>query len=153
LERKYTQRGYQESGAPKKKEKRPPEHRPRQEQIGPRTPRMVGTITRARCSNCGAVLPTGVDPSTKCPRCAFELHSCKQCVHFDTGAQFECTEPITERIARKDARNDCTFYAFRMTIEKDTAPTASVAAAPAAPEFAAARPSSGRKAFDDLFKK
>jgi hypothetical protein len=154
LERKYTQRGYQESGTPKKKEKRPPEHRPRQEQIGPRTPRMVGTITRARCSNCGTVLPTGVDPFSKCTKCGFELHSCKQCVHFDTGAQFECTQPIPERIARKDARNDCTFYAFRMTIEKDTAPTASSAPAPAAaPEFAAARPSSGRKAFDDLFKK
>jgi hypothetical protein len=154
LERKYTQRGYQEAGAPKKKEKRPPEHRPRQEQIGPRTPRMVGTITRARCSNCGTVLPTGVDPFSKCTKCGFELHSCKQCVHFDTGAQFECTQPIPERIARKDARNDCTFYAFRMTIEKDTAPTASSAPAAApAPEFAAARPSSGRKAFDDLFKK
>jgi len=153
LERKYSQRGYMESGAPKKKEKRPPENRPRQEQIGPRTPRMVGTITRARCSNCGAVLPTGVDPQTACPRCAFELHSCKQCVHFDTGAQFECTEPIPERIAKKDARNDCTFYAFRMTIEKDTAPTGAAAAPPAPAEFAGARPSSGRKAFDDLFKK
>ena len=153
MERKYTQRGYMESGAPKKKEKRPPENRPRQEQIGPRTPRMVGTITRARSSNCGVVLPTGVDPQTKCPRCAFELHSCKQCVHFDTGAQFECTEPIPERIPKKDARNDCTFYAFRMTIEKDTAPTGATATPSAPPEFAGARPSSGRKAFDDLFKK
>ena len=75
-------------------------------------------------------------------------------MHFDTSAQFECTQPIPERIARKDARNECTFYAFRMTIEKDTAPTtASAPAAPAAPEFSSARPSSGRKAFDDLFKK
>jgi hypothetical protein len=75
-------------------------------------------------------------------------------VHFDTGAQFECTEPITERIAKKDARNDCAFYAFRMTIEKDTAPTsANAVAPPPPPEFAGARPSSGRKAFDDLFKK
>ena len=72
---------------------------------------------------------------------------------FDTGAQLECTEPISERIAKKDARNDCTFYAFRMTIEKDTAPTGAAAAPPAPAEFAGARPSSGRKAFDDLFKK
>ena len=153
MERKYSQRGYMDSEAPKKKEKRPPEHRPRQEQIGPRTPRMVGTITRARCANCGAVLPTGVNPLTACSRCGLELHSCKQCVHFDTGAQFECTEPITERIAKKDARNDCSFYAFRMTIEKDTAPTGTAAPTAPTPEFAAARPSSGRKAFDDLFKK
>ena len=75
-------------------------------------------------------------------------------MHFDTGAQFECTEPIPVRIARKDWRNECPFYAFRMTIEKDTAPTAaSVAPAPTQPEFAAVRPSTGRQAFEDLFKK
>jgi hypothetical protein len=155
LERKYSHRGYMDSDGPKKKEKRPPENRgPRQEQIGPRTPRMVGTITRARCSNCGAVLQPGFDPGGKCPRCAFELHSCKQCAYFDTGAQFECTRPITERIAKKDARNDCAFYAFRTTVEKDTAPT-TVSAPSAAPSggFTSSRPNDARKAFDDLFKK
>lgn len=153
MERKYTQRGYQDSDASKKKEKRPPEHRPRQEQIGPRTPRMVGTITLARCSNCGAVLPTGFDPNGQCPRCAFELHSCKQCVHFDTSARFECTELVPERVAKKDARNNCAFYSFRTTVEKDTAPTAQ--ATPAASPSAASsyRPSTGRQAFDNLFKK
>ena len=70
------------------------------------------------------------------------------------GGGLEIAMAADIRIARKDARNDCTFYAFRMTIEKDTAPTATSAPAPAAtPEFAAARPSVGRKAFDDLFKK
>jgi hypothetical protein len=152
LERKYTQRGYQDSDSPKKKERRAPEHRPRQEQIGPRTPRMVGTITRARCSNCGAVLQSGFDPNGQCPRCGQELHCCKQCAHFDTGAQFECTQPIPERIPKKDGRNKCTFYAFRMTVEKDTAPT--TAAHQASPRgFSSHGPSDARKAFDDLFKK
>jgi len=152
LERKYSQRGYMDSDASKKKEKRPTENRPRQEQIGPRTPRMVGTVTLARCSNCGAVLPGGFDPAGQCPRCAFELHSCKQCVHFDTAARFECTEPVPERVAKKDARNACTFYSFRTTVEKDTAPTAQAApsAVAASPSF---RPSSARQAFDNLFKK
>jgi hypothetical protein len=160
LERKYSHRGYmdsKDSNAPEKKEKRPPpEHRPRQEQIGPRTPRMVGTITRARCSNCGAVLQSDFDSNAPCPRCAFELHSCKQCRYFDTSAQFECTQPITERIAKKDARNECTFYAFRTTVEKDTAPTAAAASATAAPvsnHTGNHRPKDARKAFDDLFKK
>jgi len=154
LERKYSQRGYMDSDAPKKKEKRPPEHRPRQEQIGPRTPRMVGTITRARCSNCGAVLQPGFDPKGTCSRCSFQLHCCKQCAYFDTGAQFECTQPISERIAKKDARNECAFYAFRMTVEKDTSPTtASVVPSPASGSFASVRPKDARKAFDDLFKK
>lgn len=115
---------------------------------------MVGTVTRARCSNCGAVLAPGFDSNGKCPKCQFELHCCKQCRFFDSGAQFECTQPIPERISPKDAKNNCTFYEFRMTVEKDTAPTSyaqpnSSGAAPAAPP----RSSDARQAFEDLFKK
>ncbi len=150
MERKYKQRGYQDKDRPEKKKERPSEPRPRQEQMGPRTPRMVGTVMRARCASCGAVLRPGFDPNGECPRCHFEFHCCKQCVHFDTAAQFECTQPIPERIAKKDARNDCTFFEFRMTVEKDTSPVSYAATAPAAP---AARPNDARKAFEDLFKK
>jgi hypothetical protein len=155
LERKYKQRGYQDHGKPEKKQReRPPQGPPHKEQIGPRTPRMVGTVTRARCTNCGAVLVQGFDLSGQCPRCASELHCCKQCVHFDTAARFECTQPIPERIGKKDARNECTFFEFRVTIEKDTAPSAPVGGPPsAATNTNAARPNDARKAFDDLFKK
>jgi len=115
---------------------------------------MVGTVTRGRCANCGAVLTPGFDPNGKCPKCQLELHCCKQCRFFDTGAQFECTQPISERIYPKDAKNSCKFYEFRTTVEKDTAPTsysqpnAATAAAPAA-----RRPTDARQAFEDLFKK
>lgn len=153
MDRKYKQHGYMDHGKPEKKKERPPESRPRQEQIGPRTPRMVGTVTRARCSNCGSVLTPGFDPNGQCPRCQFELHSCKQCVFFDSAAQFECTQPIPERIARKDARNTCTFYQFRTTVEKDTAPTSYSQASATASSPSPSRPSTARKAFDDLFKK
>jgi hypothetical protein len=135
----------------KEKKERPPETRPRQEQIGPRTPRMVGTVTRARCANCGTVLLPGFDPNGQCPRCHFELHCCKQCVHFDTSARFECTQPIPERIPKKDARNTCTFYEFRTTVEKDTAPSSS--APLRGSELSSVHTSDARKAFDDLFKK
>lgn len=152
MERKYRQRGYQDIDKPQKKEKRPPEGRPRQEQIGPRTPRMVGTITRARCSDCGAVLLAGVNPKGKCPRCGTDLHCCKQCAYFDTGARFECMQPVPERIARKDQQNDCSFFQLRMTVEKDTAPSATVATPVVSPERAP-RHHDARKAFEDLFKK
>jgi predicted RNA-binding Zn-ribbon protein involved in translation (DUF1610 family) len=112
---------------------------------------MVGTVMRARCSSCGAVLAPGFDQNGACPRCNFELHSCKQCVHFDTGKQFECTQPIAERVAKKDAKNDCTFFEFRRTVEKDTSPVTYATNAPAAP--AAARPNDARTAFENLFKK
>lgn len=154
MDRKYKHKGYSDRDREEKKRERPAEPRPRHEQMGPRTPRMVGTVMRARCSNCGTILAPGFDQRGRCPKCQFEMHSCKQCVHFDTGAQFECTQPIPERIPRKDTKNNCTFFEFRMTVEKDTSPV-TYASAPAA---AAAVPSSGRptdarKAFEDLFKK
>jgi hypothetical protein len=51
-------------------------------------------------------------------------------------------------------KNSCTFYEFRMTIEKDTAPTSysqpsATGSTPAAPP----RSSDARQAFEDLFKK
>jgi hypothetical protein len=155
MERKYKQRGYRDRDADDKKKERgerPPEQRPRQDLLGPRTPRMVGSVMRARCSNCGAVLAPGFDASGQCPRCHAELHCCKQCVHFDTSKQFECNQPIPERIAKKDAKNDCTFFEFRMTVEKDTSPVTYASSAPAtAPP--SGRPNDARKAFEDLFKK
>ena len=157
MERKYKQKGYRDSdGQDKKRERadrgeRPAEPRPKQDLLGPRTPRMVGTVMRARCSNCGTVLAPGFDQKGQCPKCQFELHSCKQCVHFDTSRQFECTQPISERIAKKDAKNDCTFFEFRMTVEKDTSPVNYARATPAA--VSPAKPNDARRAFEDLFKK
>jgi hypothetical protein len=156
MERKYRQRGYEDRDAREKKRERgerpeqPP--RPKQELLGPRTPRMVGTVMRARCANCGAVLPPGFDAKGQCPRCHAEIHCCKQCVHFDTGKQFECTQPITERINKKDAKNNCSFFELRMTVEKDTSPVNYASATPAA-ATSPARPNDARKAFEDLFKK
>ncbi|HYB62299.1 MAG TPA: hypothetical protein VEH50_12585 [Methylomirabilota bacterium] len=151
MDRKYKQRGYMDSDAPQKREKHQTAPRPKQEQFGPRTPRMVGTITRARCSNCGAVLQAGFDPQGKCKSCGFDFHCCKQCMYFDSGARFECMKPVPDRVARKDTRNECTFYAFRMTVEKDTAPTAPASSSIQAQ--GASRPTDARQAFEDLFKK
>lgn len=154
MERKYKHRGYMSDEREERpREQRPPESRPaRLERLGPKTPRMVGTVLRARCSNCGAVLAPGFNAAGQCPRCKAELHSCKQCVHFDTGAQFECTQPIPERIARKDAHNECTFFEFRRTVEKDTSPVVT-ASAPTVKPNGNSRPNDARKAFEDLFKK
>jgi hypothetical protein len=159
VDRKYGHRGYRDTEKGEKKEKphdrKPPQGGPRgmNDHLGPRTPRMVGTVTRARCSNCGAVLAPGFDPKGKCPKCAFELHCCKQCRFFDSGAQFECTQPVPERISPKDAKNNCTFYEFRTTVEKDTAPTSYSQPSQIQPEISPSRPMDARQAFDNLFKK
>ena len=161
MDRKYRQRGYSDREAQDKKRDRADrpdrpdrptgEPRPKQDAMGPRTPRMVGTVMRGRCASCGSVLMAGFDPNGECPRCKTPLHCCKQCANFDTGRQFECTQPILVRIAKKDAQNDCSFYEFRMTVEKDTSPVQYAAAVPAA--INPGRPNDARKAFEDLFKK
>jgi len=144
MDRKYKQRGYMDDPDREKRPvlgERPPG--PPRDRVGPKTPRMPGRVTVARCANCGGLLPAGVDPGGQCPRCNFELHSCKQCVHFDPAARWECTEPIPARIPRKDARNDCTFYEIRTSNERETT------SGPAS----IAKPDDPRKAFENLFKK
>lgn len=137
MDRKYRQKGYMDNGR-EGVERRPG---PKAETFGPKTPRMPGSHFVSRCGGCGTVLPTGFDPWGKCPRCDFELHSCKQCAYFDTSCRFECTQPVPKRIAQKDARNDCSFYAPRMTVERQTSPGSF------------RPPDDPRKAFENLFKK
>jgi phage FluMu protein Com len=66
-----------------------------------------------RCASCATLLPAGIDFTAKCPRCNAELHSCKQCSFFDSASRFECTQPVSARIPKKDARNQCNFYSLR----------------------------------------
>jgi hypothetical protein len=160
MDRKYRQRGYNDRDAEEKKRQRaergerPAEPRPKQQDLlGPRTPRMVGTVLRGRCSTCGTVLAPGFDPNGQCPRCRAELHCCKQCVNFDTSRQFECTQPIPERVAKKDAKNNCSFFEFRMTVEKDTSPVNYAKTTPTPATTSPAKPTDARRAFEDLFKK
>jgi hypothetical protein len=56
---------------------------------------------------------------------------------------------------KKSAKNDCTFFEMRMTVEKDTAPIAPAPTNGAQKEYSssAARPGDARRAFEDLFKK
>ena len=139
---KYRQHGYQDrDNEPRKgsgeRSGTPP---PKKDNIfGPRPVNLPGTRAVSRCTQCGTVLQT--PPGEKCPKCGFELHSCKQCMYFDPGSRFECMQPVTVRIAKKDAANECTFYEIRVTREKETSTPASL------------RPSSARAAFDNLFKK
>ena len=152
MERKYSHRGYMDSNAPQKKEKRPQEIARRRNSSG-LARRAWWAESRAAVVElrCGA--PAGFDLTANAAL-RFRAAQLQAVRALRYRAQFECTEPIPERIAKKDARNECPFYAFRMTVEKDTAPTAvapssSAAAAPST----SYRPNDARKAFDDLFKK
>lgn len=139
MTQKYRQRGYMDS-----RDERPahrPERKP--EAFGPKTPRLPGTHQISRCANCGKILPAATDFNGRCPHCGFELHCCKQCTYFDTSARFECTQPITARIPRKDERNECGFYTPRVTLERQTSQESQQSP----------RTGDPRAAFEALFKK
>ena len=95
---------------------------------------MPGFREVVRCGRCGHELDLD---AARCTRCGADLHSCAQCTFFDTSARFECTQQIAARVTPKDARNDCTFFEARVTVERETK---------------SAGPVDPRKAFDDLFR-
>ena len=132
--RKYKQKGYMDTD----REERGNQPAKGPETFGPRTPVMPGQRSVWRCASCATVLPVDIDPQGTCPRCGAELHSCRQCSFFDTASRFECSRPITARIPKKDARNECSFFAPRTTIERETS---------------SSRPLDARAAFDNLFRK
>jgi hypothetical protein len=155
-DRKYRQRGYQDSG----RERRPEQSGPR---LPPKPPGDGRIETRAdkaerkalegrassmpgfhevmRCARCANVFTDPIAADTRCARCGADLRACSQCESFDAGKRFECAQTIPLRIAPKDVRNSCELFSPRVTVERETHSQAQPQA-----------PSSARKAFDDLFK-
>ena len=140
--RKYKQEGYQDvatekgNSASKKHPKRTGE--------GPRSPRMPGFQEVMRCAMCGNIISSNAEIrfDSQCAKCQSDLRTCKHCRHFDTAAQFECTQPIPKRVA-KDIRTDCSYFDPRTSVERETT-SPSVKGNES--------PRDARSAFDDLFR-
>ena len=150
-ERKYRQRGYQdeprdrERSAPKPQQPKGPRDRPE----GPKTPNLMASHEVFRCSRCGNRLGLPVGADDRCARCGVDLHSCVQCVSFDTSARWECTQSpaLAARVAPKDARNSCSLFTPRTTVERQTGtPAASSGGG------GSSGTNSAKRAFEDLFK-
>jgi hypothetical protein len=156
-DRKYRQRGYQDDGRERPKRPQSPDgqaRRPEREPGAPagarrissegaKNPNMPGFHEVARCARCGSLVDAQILSRSKCAKCQQDLRACTQCVHFDPGARFECTQAITARISPKDVMNECPFYTARTTWERET--SSAISNSPA-------EPSGARKAFNDLFK-
>lgn len=149
---KYRQHGYQDRDRESRSDQ-PRSEQPRKAPVertsgppkwdhalGPKPVNLPGTREVSRCAQCGAV-QQGFGIEGRCPKCGFELHSCKQCMYFDPGSRFECMQAVKVRVAKKDERNSCDLYEIRVTREKETSTPVS------------ARPKDARAAFDALFKK
>ena len=157
-DRKYRQNGYQNgssaNGSESGRERSAPPRHPK-DITTPRLPQMVQNVTASRCHNCVATLPAGFDFAQPCPKCAAELHCCRQCAHFDSSAHFQCAKPIAERISAKDRRNECALFTPRVTVARESTrppdpPKALVEAATPQPSRTVRN---ARSAFEDLFKK
>ena len=165
-DRKYGQRGYQDSGPGnhERREDRPKFNGPKPsiDITGPRLPRLVESVTASRCWNCSTTILNALVFAAKCPKCSSALHCCKQCTYFDSSTRFQCLKPIPERINKKDLANECTMFKTQVTVARDT-PTQRPAGGFAGPHNGTpptleqlSSPKSSqeaRVAFDSLFKK
>lgn len=158
-DRKYRQPGYQDDdrdrrqrgtggdggGARPEREPGAPAGARRNSSEGARNPRMMGYHAVARCARCAAPVDVDILSLSTCAKCGLQLHSCIQCINFDPGTRWECTENanIPARISPKDIANECPLFSGRSAWERETTTAISQKAT---------EPSGARKAFDDLFK-
>jgi hypothetical protein len=158
-DRKYRQRGYQDENKPRGPKGPAPPRPPKQDRApgrqlqdaaGPKTPNLMAAHEVCRCARCGNLLALPIADDSTCGKCGVALHSCVQCVSFDTSARWECTQSdkLPARVAPKDARNDCALYSPRTTIERQTSTPQNRDAGNA---FGGSS-NSAKQAFDDLFK-
>ena len=159
-DRKYRQRGYQDENKPRGPKGPAPPRPPKQDRApgrqlqdaaGPKTPNLMAAREVCRCARCGNLLSLPIADDSTCPKCGVALHSCVQCVSFDTSARWECTQSdnLPARVSPKDERNACTFYAPRTTIERQTSTPQN---RDAGSSESSGSSSSAKRAFDDLFK-
>ncbi len=153
-DRKYRQRGYQDSDREQRTERpRPQGPKLPIDVTGPRLPRLVQSVTASRCFSCSTTLPTDVDFHGTCPKCGTALHCCKQCAHFEPSTRFQCLKPIPVRIAVKDQANTCDLFKPRVTVAREATPASQATNGIAARVQEPRNPSDARAAFDSLFKK
>jgi len=154
-DRKYSQRGYQDSGRDHSRPERPRPQGPKLplDVTGPKLPRLVQSVAAARCFSCAVTLAADTDFKGNCPKCGAALHCCKQCVHFDSSTRFQCMKPIPLRIPIKDGANTCELFAPRVTVARDALPSGPVSQTAASVIAAPRNANDARAAFDSLFKK
>lgn len=148
-DRKYRHQGYQDSGKPSgpRTPREPMEPRKERLEGAPRGRTAGGFGPEVfRCSACGeAVRALGdveIGHDTACAKCSADLHTCSNCIFFDTTTLWECRETPPARVTGKRRRNECTLFQPKM-----------VADLSADKGRAADSADDARKAFDALFKK
>lgn len=144
-DRKYRQSGYQDSGQREERSRAP--QGPREKKEGPRG-RGLGAPSETvfRCAKCGEKRSAleEVPFDATCTKCGADLHTCSNCISFDSSVRWECRrfEEIPARVLKKSTRNECPLFT----------PKAAQEFAKDAGEGGKPTPGDARSAFDALFK-
>lgn len=67
---------------------------------------------KLKCFNCGTDLNFAFMPGRRdeCSKCGSDVHSCRNCKHYDRAAYNECREPQADVVKEKDRANFCDHY-------------------------------------------
>ncbi len=140
MDRKYRQKGYQDS-APHEGRGGGRAEVPKRLEGAPKGRGAERNRAEVfRCKLCGERNDPDVAATSLCRKCRAPLHACNQCRHFDGGARWQCRQEIPAPVVSKSAANDCAFYAPAVTLDLTGAK-------------AAETPDTARAAFDRLFGK
>ena len=148
-DRRYKQRGYQDG------DQRPSRSSEGYTAEGKRLPVITAYKETVRCAECGQDLSTAFDiqMESRCPKCNADLHTCRNCKHFDSAARLQCTQSIKERVGKKAAANRCPLFVGRTIVVKELGQATNTPAT-AVPRDASSRPADdARAALERLFKK
>ena len=126
MSRKYRHRGYQDSDS--EPERQAPPRPPAAESLTPEERIQRRSLRRAtareaqevvRCHECGRNVTSvgAIQPASHCPHCSAPLHCCRTCLHFDSGAHWQCRAEIAEPVAAKSAANHCPQYGPRLVLD------------------------------------
>jgi hypothetical protein len=146
VDRKYRQRGYQDSsrgaGAGASRGPGAPFDEPPQRLEG--APRGRGAERNRedvfRCKTCGERAETEFSSSAVCAKCGAALHACVQCASFDTLARYQCRKPVPRAVLSKTKANDCELFSPAIALDLRG-------------KSAVDTPDQARSAFDKLFGK
>lgn len=140
MDRKYSQKGYQDDGSRPESPKQPAP----KDREGPRSPKMMAFQGVMRCAMCGANVEADLGElavTATCRGCGADLRTCRNCTSFDPGARWECRAEVVARVGSKTSRNECLQFGPRRTVEKKTGETRTE------------KSDDPRAAFERLFKK
>jgi len=138
-DRKYRQRGYQDSGP--RDSRGPSSDRP-DRLVG--APKGRGAERNRdevfRCKSCGEKAAPDFPADATCRKCGVSLHACVQCRHFDTASPNQCRKPIPTAFVSKTKGNNCDLFEPLVVLDLKG-------------KTALETPDQARSAFDKLFGK